>query len=926
MDIRGCCRGSVGRPRSNHLIFIILLVSQAMGSNAESLAEGRKYVPMTRTSSLPQARVPTGTTSAATAAWAGGLLIPLDGSFTVVPFSGYSPPLYRNDDGSSGAIPLAFPFCFYGTNYSSVYINNNGTVSFGGPYSDYTPTGFPTSGYGMVAPFWADVDTRSELSGVVYYRSEPHRFVVIWDHVGYYSSHDDKLNTFEVILTDGTDPLIGIGENIEFSYADMQWTTGDASDGVNGFGGVPATVGANRGNGTDYAPLGRFDHEGIDYDGPAGNNDGVSYLDGKVFPFDVCLGTGMISGTVFDDANCNGARDPGEVGLPGRMIVLDPGGRATFTEPDGDFTFSFLNPDVYTLQLVPRGGWIQTLPPSGGATVNLPTGQTVNGVDFGAWAFQTASNLHVSVEGSRARPGFDKTFAVDYRNNGTATVAATVTLWLPSQVEYVASTDGGLYVAAMHSVVWNIGELPPDGFGRRKATALVPSTVPLSTFLYATARIDPTTGDIDPDDNLSCEVQLVRSGFDPNDKEVRPGATIDRLDTLRYKINFQNVGNDTAFNITIRDTLDANCDIATLVPRACSHPCDFGITGSRELFWTFTNICLPDSTENETASHGFVAFEVLPVAGLPVGTVFSNQAAVYFDFNAPVLTNVVTSQLVGDQSVELVAHLTFDEGSGTIAHDASGHGNDGTLLEGAGWAPGIFGNALSLDGVNDYVRIPDSESLDIDAAGITFGAWVNSPGFHNYGWIMGKGSTPWDDMVWWLLPKADGGVRYGIKSGGTIPVEREVAAGLSTNTWEHVAVVYNGVAMMFYLNGEMLDSWPKTGTMNANDKPVLVGLDGFNPANHYFGLIDDLRIYSRGLTVDELREASGMCGDLNRDGLMTVVDVVTLINHVFRSGPEPDPRWSADVRCDGAMDVLDVVLLVDHVFRGGDKPTCRLEP
>jgi hypothetical protein len=212
----------------------------------------------------------------------GGLLIPRDGTFTLA--------MSPNDDGSSSLITLPFTFCLYGDNYTTCYINNNGNVSFGSPYGTYSSTGFPVSGFPMVAPFWADVDTRS--CGSVWYKiqTNPNRLIVVWELTGYYSNQCDKFNTFELVMTDGNDPFIGMGKNVAFSYAEMSWTTGSASGGSGGFGGTPATVGINKGDGVDYALLGRFDHPGTDYDGPDGNADGVDWLDEKDFVFDGCAG------------------------------------------------------------------------------------------------------------------------------------------------------------------------------------------------------------------------------------------------------------------------------------------------------------------------------------------------------------------------------------------------------------------------------------------------------------------------------------------------------------------------------------------------------------------------------------------------------------------------------------------------------------
>ena len=216
-------------------------------------------------------------------------IVPIDNSFQVVPFTnGVASDDYRNDDGSSPQIALPFNFCFYGQNVNSVYINNNGNVSFGASYGTFTANSFPDPTFIMVAPFWADVDTRAAGSGVVYYKLTPTYLIVRWQTVGYYSLYDDKLNDFQLIITDGIDPILPAGNNVAFCYGDMEWTTGDASGGTNGFGGNPATVGVNRGNGVDYIQIGQFDQPGTAYDGPFGTNDQVSWLDDQTFYFNVC--------------------------------------------------------------------------------------------------------------------------------------------------------------------------------------------------------------------------------------------------------------------------------------------------------------------------------------------------------------------------------------------------------------------------------------------------------------------------------------------------------------------------------------------------------------------------------------------------------------------------------------------------------------
>ncbi len=208
----------------------------------------------------------------------------------IEPDNTYTLALQPNDDGSSSIITLPFQFNLYGDLYNTCYVNNNGNVSFVTPFGTYSSAAFPNSSFKMVAPFWADVDTRNN-GGTVMYKLTSNALYVNWSNVGYYSQQVDKLNSFQLIISDGTNTDVGIGSTVSFCYQDMQWTTGSASGGVEGFGGTPATVGANRGNGIDYIQFGRFDHAGVDYDGPFGVNDGISWLDNKNFVFTTAVST-----------------------------------------------------------------------------------------------------------------------------------------------------------------------------------------------------------------------------------------------------------------------------------------------------------------------------------------------------------------------------------------------------------------------------------------------------------------------------------------------------------------------------------------------------------------------------------------------------------------------------------------------------------
>lgn len=162
--------------------------------------------------------------------------------------------LSANDDGSTSAIPLPFSISFYQSSYSSLWVNNNGNVTFDGPLSTFTPFGLSNTMTPIIAPFFADVDTRGQGSQPVQYGYGTttivgrQAFCVNWLNVGYYGSHTDKLNSFQLLLVDRSDQGAGAFD-IVFNYGSIQWETGDASGGSGGMGGSPARVGFSSGSG-----------------------------------------------------------------------------------------------------------------------------------------------------------------------------------------------------------------------------------------------------------------------------------------------------------------------------------------------------------------------------------------------------------------------------------------------------------------------------------------------------------------------------------------------------------------------------------------------------------------------------------------------------------------------------------------------------
>jgi len=146
----------------------------------------------------------------------------------------------------------------------------------------------------------------------------------------------------------------------------------------------------------------------------------------------------------------------------------------------------------------------------------------------------------------------------------------------------------------------------------------------------------------DPFIDISCN-ELINS-YDPNDKQATPFGYdsphfIKANTDLEYKIRFQNTGNDTAYLVVIRDTLSTLLNPESVQPGASSHPYNFRLYGPGILEFSFPNILLPDSLTDERGSQGFVLFRVAQRPDLADGEVIYNDAAIYFDFNPPVITN-----------------------------------------------------------------------------------------------------------------------------------------------------------------------------------------------------------------------------------------------------------------------------------------------
>jgi len=154
-------------------------------------------------------------------------------------------PWVRNDDGTyPGVIPFGFTLTYFGINYTGFYLNNNGNISFGSGVSTFTPDPLNTTTEApMIAPYWGDVDTRSDAISNVYLRTDLNQVILTWDQVGYYSQHYDLRASFQLVVRGPGYAVPADEGQIGFFFKTVGWETGDASGGSGGFGGTEATVG-----------------------------------------------------------------------------------------------------------------------------------------------------------------------------------------------------------------------------------------------------------------------------------------------------------------------------------------------------------------------------------------------------------------------------------------------------------------------------------------------------------------------------------------------------------------------------------------------------------------------------------------------------------------------------------------------------------
>lgn len=380
-----------------------------------------------------------------------------------------------------------------------------------------------------------------------------------------------------------------------------------------------------------------------------------------IFNTNICDFYYNISGKVYSDNNNNCTIDPNENSISNLKINLFQGGsliQQGYTSQLGNYT---LDTQLGSFDYAPDTSGVPffvSCPPSGIRSSILTTIDSIDiGMDFG---IECKPGFDVGISAVSQTSG--QFFPADtsiilisagdmsnfYNMNCASGIGGSVTINYIGPVQYAGNVPGSLLpILTPNTLTYTI----PD-FGQLNFYEDIQFYITTDTNAQSgqqvcfNINVTPVLNDSEPANNTLTHCYQVVNSFDPNDKQVHPDGDIYVWDEwLNYTIRFQNTGTAPAQHIVITDTLDNNLQESTFAYLGSSHHPFTQINGNVVKF-TFGNINLPDSTSDEPNSHGYIQYKIKVDESLPIGSTIENTAAIYFDFNAPVITNTTYNTVV----------------------------------------------------------------------------------------------------------------------------------------------------------------------------------------------------------------------------------------------------------------------------------------
>lgn len=354
----------------------------------------------------------------------------------------------------------------------------------------------------------------------------------------------------------------------------------------------------------------------------------------------------IVYGNYFYDANQNQVKDVNEFGVLAQKVWQTPDSVNLYSDMSGNYA-------CYALANMPHTFTAQQDPIFSITTDSLsysPWVDTVNigGLDFGLFNPTPTDSLEIEIIPTVTRCFEQTTFVLQYTNKGNLSVNGQVK-WLPDAQMTFVSANSVPTSTNNDTLFFDFANLQPyeTRYIVMQYTMPSPNT---SVINYADiSMLQATIYQLMDSDGIN---DIILCGYDPNDKTAYPqgkhqGNISLFKDELQYLIRFQNTGNDLAYNILISDTLDSDFDLTTFRIIGASHSVWTALDETKRVIsFRFYHINLPDSTHNEPNSHGYISFGIKSQTNLPDSTLVNNQAAIYFDFNPPILTNTTENILV----------------------------------------------------------------------------------------------------------------------------------------------------------------------------------------------------------------------------------------------------------------------------------------
>ncbi len=356
-----------------------------------------------------------------------------------------------------------------------------------------------------------------------------------------------------------------------------------------------------------------------------------------------------INGSNKLDANSNGC-DSADQAMPNLKYRIT-NGTNTGTIISNDFGDYFIPVQAGTQTITPlleNPTYFNLSPPA--LSVSFPTDTSPFNQNFCVTPNGVHKDLGIAiVPVDLARPGFDATYKIIYKNKGTQTQSATLNFAFDDAIFDLISTSVVSGSQTGGQMYWNLTDLVPLAYGEILVTLNLnsPTEIPPvngGNIISLTAMLTAQLGDEMSDDNTATLIQTVVNSFDPNDKTCLEGDTITPEmvgKEIHYKIRFENTGTANAENIVVKDIIDTEkFDINSLIPIDGSHPFVTRISDTNKVEFIFENINLPFADAN---NDGYVAFKIKTKPSLVLGNTFSNTASIYFDYNFPIITNTATT-------------------------------------------------------------------------------------------------------------------------------------------------------------------------------------------------------------------------------------------------------------------------------------------